>query len=80
VSRQGVSLLSNLDLRDWIAGTPDEYVALAARWAKDLEGLGRLRSGLRERMRRAPVCDGARFTRRLEEAYLAMWRRRCART
>ncbi len=79
VSRQGVSILSNLDLRDWIAGSPEEYVALAARWAKDLEGLGQLRSGLRERMRRSPVCDGVRFTRRLEEAYRAMWRRRCAR-
>jgi predicted O-linked N-acetylglucosamine transferase (SPINDLY family) len=80
VSRQGVSLLSNLDLRDWIAETPEEYVAMAARWAKNLEGLAQLRSGLRERMLRSPIRDGARFTRRLEEAYRAMWRRRCART
>jgi predicted O-linked N-acetylglucosamine transferase (SPINDLY family) len=78
-SRQGVSLLSNLDLRDWIAQTPEEYVALAARRGKDLEDLQRLRSGLRERMQRSPLCDGARFTRRLEEAYRAMWRRWCGR-
>jgi predicted O-linked N-acetylglucosamine transferase (SPINDLY family) len=79
VSRQGVSLLSNLDLGAWIAGTPEDYVALAVRWVKDLEGLGRLRAGLREWMRRSPVCDGARFTRRLEEAYRGMWQRWCAR-
>lgn len=79
VSRQGVSVLSNVDLHGWIAGTPEDYVALAVHWAKDLEGLGQLRSGLRERMRRSPVCDGARFTRHLEEAYRAMWRRRCDR-
>jgi predicted O-linked N-acetylglucosamine transferase (SPINDLY family) len=78
VSRQGVSLLSNLDLHDWIAATPEEYVAVAVRWANDVEGLGRLRSGLRERMRASPVCDGERFTRRLEEAYRDMWRRWCA--
>jgi predicted O-linked N-acetylglucosamine transferase (SPINDLY family) len=80
VSRQGVSLLTNLDLRDWIAATLEDYAALAVRWANDLEGLSRLRSGLRERMRRAPVCDGEGFTRRLEEAYRTMWHRRCART
>jgi predicted O-linked N-acetylglucosamine transferase (SPINDLY family) len=79
VSRQGVSLLSNLGLHDWIAATPEDYVARAARWATDLEGLGRLRAGLRERMRVSPLCDGARFTRRLEEAYRALWRRWCAR-
>jgi predicted O-linked N-acetylglucosamine transferase (SPINDLY family) len=79
VSRQGVSLLSNLDLRDWIAQTPEDYVALAAHRGKDLEDLQRLRSGLRERMRLSPLCDGARFTRQLEEAYRAMWRRWSAR-
>jgi predicted O-linked N-acetylglucosamine transferase (SPINDLY family) len=79
VSRQGVSLLSNVDLRDWIAATPEDYEALAVRWAKDLKALGRLRSGLRERMRNSPLCDSAGFTRRLEEAYRAMWHRWCAR-
>jgi predicted O-linked N-acetylglucosamine transferase (SPINDLY family) len=80
VSRQGVSLLSNLDLRDWIAETPEDYVALGVRRAQDLEELGRLRSGLRQRMRRSPLCDGKRFTRRLEEAYRLMWRRWCAKS
>jgi predicted O-linked N-acetylglucosamine transferase (SPINDLY family) len=79
VSRQGVSLLSNLDMRDWIAQTPEDYVALAARWAQDLEGLQRLRSQLRERMHHSAVCDGERFARQLEEAYRSMWRRWCAR-
>jgi predicted O-linked N-acetylglucosamine transferase (SPINDLY family) len=80
VSRQGVSLLSNVGLRDWIAETPEDYVALAVRWAKDLEGLGRLRSGLRQRMRLSPLGDGERFTQRLGEAYRLMWRSWCARS
>jgi predicted O-linked N-acetylglucosamine transferase (SPINDLY family) len=80
VSRQGVSLLSNLGLSDWIAETPEGCVSLAARWAKDLEGLRRLRAELRERMRLSPLCDGERFARRLGEAYRVMWRRWAAGT
>jgi predicted O-linked N-acetylglucosamine transferase (SPINDLY family) len=79
VSRQGVSLLSNLDLRDWIAQTPGDYVALAAGKGNDLAELVRLRSELRERMRRSALCNGERFTRQLEEAYRTMWRRWCVK-
>jgi protein O-GlcNAc transferase len=78
VSRQGVSLLSNLNMRDWIAETPEDYVALAVAWGNNWEELRQLRSGLRERMRRSPLCDGESFTRRLEEAYRVLWRRWCA--
>jgi predicted O-linked N-acetylglucosamine transferase (SPINDLY family) len=77
VSRQGVSMLSNLGMPDWIAKTPEDCVALASRWAGDLEGLRAVRAGLRDRMRDSPLCNGERFTRRLEDAYRAMWRRFC---
>jgi predicted O-linked N-acetylglucosamine transferase (SPINDLY family) len=77
VSRQGVALLSNLGLDDWVAGAPDAYVDIATRWAHDVEGLGRLRAGLRERMTNSPLTDGLRFTRFLAEAYRWMWQRWC---
>ena len=77
VSRQGVSLLSNLGLQELVAATPDAYVETAVNLAKDRERLGRLRAELRERMRQAPVVDGVRFTRHLEAAYRRMWRERC---
>ncbi len=77
VSRQGVSLLSNAGLPDWIARTPEEFVALARRWAEDLPGLSRLRAGLRHALRRSPLLDGRRYTRHLEQAYRELWRRWC---
>jgi protein O-GlcNAc transferase len=78
VARQGVSLLSNAGLHDWIAQNPEEVVDLARRWAQDLPGLGRLRAGLRHALKRSPLLDGRRYTRHLEEAYRTMWRRWCA--
>jgi predicted O-linked N-acetylglucosamine transferase (SPINDLY family) len=77
-SRQGVSLLTNVNLTDWIAGTPEEYVAIAVRWSASLDRLEDLRGRLRERMRESPVCDEEGFTHALEESYRRMWRRWCA--
>ena len=78
VSRQGVSLLSNLRMRDWIARAPEDYVAVASRWAGHLDWLEKLRAGLRERMRLSPICNEARFTRSLEAAYRRLWTDWCA--
>jgi predicted O-linked N-acetylglucosamine transferase (SPINDLY family) len=73
--RMVASVLTQVGLDDLIARTPEEYAARAAGLAGDLERLATLRAGLRERMRRSPLCDGAGFTRHLEAAYRAMWRR-----
>jgi predicted O-linked N-acetylglucosamine transferase (SPINDLY family) len=78
VSRQGVSLLANLHMHDWIAASPEEYVAIAVRWAEHLDSLEELRSGLRERMRVSPLRDEERFTRFLEAAFRRMWVDWCA--
>jgi protein O-GlcNAc transferase len=74
--RHSASLLARVGLSEWAVNTPQEYVALAVRWAGDLDNLARLRAGLRERML-PTLCDAQRFTRELEEAYRAMWRRWC---
>ena len=73
--RMVASVLTQVGLADFIARTREEYLARATSLAADPERLGSLRSGLRERVRHSPLCDGAGFTRHLEAAYRAMWRR-----
>jgi predicted O-linked N-acetylglucosamine transferase (SPINDLY family) len=72
--RNSAALLARVDLGDWAVQTSDEYVAFAVAVAKDLERLARLRAELRGRMEKT-LCDAERFTRELEETYLAMWQR-----
>jgi protein O-GlcNAc transferase len=75
-SRQGVSLLTHLELTDLIAATPENYIEIATRLARDPAALRDLRAGLRARMQHAPLTDPQRFTRGLEETYLALWEKR----
>ncbi|MEW6585480.1 MAG: tetratricopeptide repeat protein, partial [Nitrospirota bacterium] len=57
VSRVGVSLLSNVGITEFVAGTPEEYVEKAASLAGDVGRLQLLRRTLRDRMRRSPLLD-----------------------
>ena len=75
VSRVGASLLTHLGAPEWIGDAPEAYVARCRGLAADLPRLAVLRSGLRERMRGSPLCDAAGFTRGLEDALRAIWRR-----
>src|SRR5262249_39337889 len=76
-ARVGTSILTAVDLEHLIAHTPDDYVTIAADLARDRNALAALRLGLRERLRAAPLCDGAGFARAAEGAYRAMWRDWC---
>jgi protein O-GlcNAc transferase len=78
LGRMGASILQNLGLPELIAGSPGDYVKVAARLASDPERLAELRLSLRERMQRSPLTDAPRFTANLESAYRAMWIRWCA--
>jgi protein O-GlcNAc transferase len=71
----GPSFLTTLGLSDFVATTPDAYVEIAVRAAGDIDRLAALRAGLRERMRASVLCDHAAYTRAVEAAYRAMWRR-----
>ncbi len=75
--RHSASHLHNVGLDDWVVETPEDYLAVAERWARDVPALAELRAGLRGRMAASPLCDGARFARNLEAAFRAMWRRWC---
>ncbi len=73
VSRRGVSFLTHLGHPEWIAESPDEYVAIAVRLASDLGGLERLRPHLAGQMREGHRRSVEPFTRNLEAAYRRMW-------
>ena len=73
VSRVGVSLLSNVGLRELIAESTEDYVKKAVQLANDQNRLKDLRADLRSMMTRSPLMNAKGLTRSLEEAYRQMW-------
>jgi predicted O-linked N-acetylglucosamine transferase (SPINDLY family) len=71
--RVGVSLLEQTGCGDWIAETPDDYVAIACGLAKDPPD----REALRRRIVESSLTDARGFTRDLETALRSIWRRWC---
>ncbi len=71
-SRVGLSILSTVELTEFAARTPDEYVAAAIALAGNPDKLEQLRGSLRERLASSPLTDGGAFTADLENAYLEM--------
>lgn len=79
VSRQGLGLLANVGLHDWIAADADDYVARAVAHASDIRGLAALREGLRRQVLISPVFDAPRFAGHFEAALRGMWTDWCNR-
>lgn len=73
--RVGASLLHQLDLTDWIAQSPEEYVSLVLSVAAQPPE----RRILREWVAASGLTDAAGFTGRFEDALRGIWRERCAR-
>jgi protein O-GlcNAc transferase len=78
VSRSASSILGTLGLSDWIAATPEDYVARAVALAADQSKLASARRGLREKMQASPLMDEAAFARDMEALYREMWRTYCS--
>ena len=76
ISRQGVGVLMNAGLPDWIAEDEEEYVAKAVLFASDLDKLASLRAGLRSQVLASPLFDAPRFAQNIENALWAMWNQR----
>lgn len=77
LSRQGVGLLMNCDLPQWMAKDASDYVTRAVHHATDLHALASLRQSLRQRVLASPVFDTQRFAGHLEAAFRNMWRIWC---
>ena len=70
--RVGASILTNVGLTDFIAQDIDGYIQLVVEMAAKTNYLQEIRKGLRERMQRAPLCDGRSFASDVESAYQEM--------
>jgi protein O-GlcNAc transferase len=75
VGRGGFSLLSNLELRPFIAGSVQEYVSITAELSRDPAQLSALRVQLRRWLEESPIMDAPRFAKAVETAYRSMWER-----
>ena len=73
----GVSQLTNVGMTELIASTREEFVRIAAEWARDLPRLAEVRRTLRGRMEASPLMDAEGFARGIEDAYRMMWRTYC---
>jgi protein O-GlcNAc transferase len=77
LGRIGSTFMMNFELPEWIARDAAEFVDKAVAFASDVDGLVRLRAGMRERMERSPFMDAPAFARAVESAFDTMWTRYC---
>jgi predicted O-linked N-acetylglucosamine transferase (SPINDLY family) len=63
--RHSVSHLAAAGLSDWIAASPQQYLDIAAQWARDRDRLTALRRELRQRVAASSLCN--------VKAYAAAW-------
>ena len=70
VSRMGASFMTAAGLPEWVAKDDEDYVAIAAKMAKDRKGLLKLKQGLRKRLQTQPAWDVVAHTRAFEQALL----------
>ena len=64
------SLLDKINANDWIANTPDEYVAKALAMARDIPALAEIRKSLRQKVMDSAIYDAEGFTREFEQRLL----------
>ena len=61
VSRQGYSILKNINLESFIASSQEDYISKAVHFSNNYELLVQLRRTLRKRLVDSPLCDAKRF-------------------
>ena len=76
LSRVGASLLMCAGLQDWVAWSPDEYVALAVHHGAGTERIGRLRRKLRQQVAEKLLFNAEQFSIQFENALISMWNRK----
>lgn len=73
IARGGVTLLSNLGLNRFIAGSEGEYIDIARYWAANPAELAAQRATLPARVAASPLMDEERFASNMEQLYRTMW-------
>jgi len=77
LSRQGVGILNNAGLPEWVAADSDDYLAKAIKHASDLSRLATLRSNLRYQLLASPLFNASSFAGHFEAALRGMWAHWC---
>lgn len=77
VSRQGVAILSALGMEDWIASSPEDFVAKAKKFAGESTRLSLLRGSLREKVQKSSICDWKGYGAKWEKAIRELWKKWC---
>ena len=72
--RVSASLLTAAGLKELIAPTPEQYIALAKALATDRARLAHLRASLRDQLLRSPLMDQPSFAQRFGDALEQTWR------
>ena len=78
VSRQGVCVLTNLGLADWICRSVEEYIQKAVALARAPRQLAALSPALRQKLEQSPLMDARAFAQAFGEQIRAVWRQKCA--
>lgn len=76
-ARISASLMREAGLAEFVASNLEAHIEQAVKLAHDPAAPGRLaslRASMRDRLRKARVCDVAAFARNMENAYREMWR------
>jgi protein O-GlcNAc transferase len=73
--RVGASLLKAVGLPELVTSSFEDYEALALKLACQPSLLAAIKAKLSRNRETYPLFDTARFTRHIEAAYTAMWRR-----
>ena len=76
--RHSLSHLSTVGHPELVARDEGHYVDLAVALATDRARLAGLRSRLRERMAKSPLCEGAAFARHFTSVMREVWQRWCS--
>lgn len=71
------SIMATAGLAEFVVRSEDNYVAQAVAWTGRVDELAKIRSGLRDQVRRSPIGDHKAYVRMVEIAYREMWRRWC---
>ena len=79
VGRTTASILTTLGLSDWIAETPEQYVEIAVKKARDLTALAELRQQLRSCFTASIIGNAEAYVRAVEQEYRQLWREWCGR-
>lgn len=80
ISRQSASLLSSCGLAELLAAdSRTDFIRNVLNLVENIDALAELRASLRERLAASPLCDGALFSRNLEQAYREMWQDWCSK-